>query len=190
MFIAECMPEACSRSVPQNCNKQCARGKICIRKVYLLCTCCKLCQKYAVSVCQKCARNSVPKEKFAYEKYTGSALAPNCVRSMQQVCARSVRKTVCQRKKLHTKNILAASMPQIVAAQMLQMWFKYAAAVRHRAYILVRDVIYLLLSYHHYLPFVTWPNIDISNVANDRRKFQVWDFQGCPGRCQIFVRLY
>jgi hypothetical protein len=41
----------------------------------------------------------VPEEKFAYEKYTGSALAANCVRSMQQVCARSVRKIVCRRKK-------------------------------------------------------------------------------------------
>jgi hypothetical protein len=29
----------------------------------------------------------------------------------------------------------------------------------------------------------------ISNMTNDRRKIQVWDFEGCSGRCQIFVRL-
>jgi hypothetical protein len=73
----------------------------------------------------------VPEEKFAYEKYTCCKLAANC--------ARSVQETVCQRKKMHKKSILAASMPQLVAAQLLHMRFKYTATVRHRAYILVRD---------------------------------------------------
>jgi hypothetical protein len=77
--------EVCSRRVPQGCSKLCTREKICIRKVYLLCTCSKL-----------------------------------CARSMRQECARSVQETVCRRKNLHTKSILAANLPQLVAAHLLQ----------------------------------------------------------------------
>jgi hypothetical protein len=32
-------------------------------------------------------------------------------------------------------------------------------------------------------------DIDISNMANDKQKNQAWDFEGCSGRFQIFVRL-
>jgi hypothetical protein len=104
----------------------------CISRVFAIILLETVFQTYAAGECHKVATNCVPEEKFAYEKYTCCALAANCARSMQQVCAISVQETVCQRKKLHiTKSILAASMLQLVTVI-------YAATVRHRAYILVR----------------------------------------------------
>jgi hypothetical protein len=66
-------------------------------------------------MCRKVAAKYVPEEKFAYEKYTCRKL---CARSMQQECTARLQQTVCQRKNLHTKSILAAH---------LQVCEKYAA---------------------------------------------------------------
>jgi hypothetical protein len=45
------------------------------------------------------------------------------------------------------------------------------------------------LHYKVWISFVTWPNIEILNMANDRRKINVRDFQGCSGWCQIICKV-
>ena len=116
-----------------------------------------VCQKYAAGVCRNVAANCAPEVcsksvrqgcsklcarkliciRKVYLRHTCSKL---CARSVRQECARSVQETVCRRTNLHTKSLLAANLPQLVAAHLLQMRCKFAATVCHRAYILVREV--------------------------------------------------
>jgi hypothetical protein len=56
-IIADCMPEAFTRSVPQSCNKPCPRGKITYKKY----TCCALAANCVRSYMQQeCATKRVP----------------------------------------------------------------------------------------------------------------------------------
>jgi hypothetical protein len=89
-------------------------------------TCCTLAANCAQevcisSVCRKVAANCVPEKKNCIRKVYLQRTCM-CSRNMQQECAARLQQSVCQRKKMHTKSILAAHLQQTV----LQM---YAARV-------------------------------------------------------------